>query len=92
MQQVVVMGHGEDAVKKLYLAAMVLPCVRRTLSPWTGWNSRGWAGGQWRAALLLRPILALIFFNTFMMAKDHRGSHWEGPLRVRMTVSLSVRC
>ena len=33
MQQVVVMGHGEDAVKKLYLAAMVLPCVRRTLSP-----------------------------------------------------------
>ena len=92
MQQVVVMGHGEDAVKKLYLAAMVLPCVRRTLSPWTGWNSRGWAGGQWRAALLLRPILALIFFNTFMMAKDHQGSHWEGPPMGRMTVSLSVRC
>ena len=92
MQQVVVMGHGEDAVKKLYLAAMVLPCVRRTLSPWTGWNSRGWAGGQWRAALLLRPILALIFFNTFMMAKDHQGSHWEGPQMGRMTVSLSVRC
>ena len=86
------MGHGEDAVKKLYLAAMVLPCVRRTLSPWTGWNSRGWAGGQWRAALLLRPILALIFFNTFMMAKDHQGSHWEGPLMGRMTVLLSVRC
>ena len=92
MQQVVVMGHDEDAVKKLYLAAMVLPCVRRTLSPWTGWNSRGWAGGQWRAALLLRPILALIFFNTFMMAKDHQGSHWEGPQMGRMTVSLSVRC
>ena len=75
MQQAVVMGHGEDAVKKLYLAAMVLPCVRRTLSPWTGWNSRGWAGGQCRAALLLRPILALIFFNTFMMAitEDHTG-------------------
>ena len=62
-------------VTKLYLAAMVLPCVRRTLSPWTGWNSRGWAGGQCRAALLLRPILALIFFNTFMMAitEDHTG-------------------
>ena len=62
-------------VKKVYLAAMVLPCVRRTLSPWTGWNSRGWAGGQCRAVLLLRPILALIFFNTFMMAitEDHTG-------------------
>ena len=86
MQQVVVMGHGEDAVKKLYLAAMVLPCVRRTLSPWTGWNSRGWAGGQWRAALLLRPILALIFFNTFMMTtegslKDGSNDHLaQGPV------------
>ena len=74
----------------LYLAAMVLPWVRRTLSPWTGWNSRGWAGGQWRAALLLSPILALIFFNTFMMTtKDHDTG--EGPLG-RMTASLKVRC
>ena len=74
----------------LYLAAMVLPWVRRTLSPWTGWNSRGWAGGQCRAVLLLRPILALIFFNTFMMTtKDHDTG--EEPLG-RMTASVKVRC
>ena len=57
---------GEDW--GLYLAAMVLLALRRMLSPCTGWNSSGWAGGQWPPCLWLRPIRALIFLSTFITA------------------------
>ena len=49
-----------------YRAATVLPWVSRTLSPCTGWNSRGWPGGQFSPCLWLSPMRALIFFNTFI--------------------------
>ena len=71
----------------LYLAAMVLLALRRMLSPWTGWNSRGWAGGQWPPALWLRPIRALIFLSTFITVCSvwRSASNWGGP-------GLCIRC
>ena len=60
--------RGEEREKLSHLAAMVLLALNMTLSPCTGWNSRGWAGGPWPPVLWLRPIRALIFLSTFITA------------------------
>ena len=69
------MQLSEIADWGLYLAAMVLLALRRMLSPCTGWNSSGWAGGQCPPCLWLRPIRALIFLSTFITS-----ALAEGPL------------